>query len=271
MKKDLDGIVHKQKRSNVTIIFRGGLGNQLFQYANGLGRIKKGDKVAYNDIWGFLRDKRFRRKFELSSCRPFKFKISIGYCIYLGVYKFSGSLSHLRRLRKKYDIGYHQIMQQALWTLKSNKNSFLFLSSIHSPSVEGAALHFRIFNENKNSKENISTCYLKKVENILRERKIFVLDVYTDNEKIVKTIINDEDLFRDFEVFYSGSKTAVLDLRRISRYKYIFLSNSTFSLWVGLVADFLDERECIIYYPNATYTDWRFPRPCFMPGDWVSL
>lgn len=254
-----------------TVIFRGGLGNQLFQYCNAVRMQEAGHVVKFNKLWGFARDFRYERKYELSAISGIKYSLSPFYLVYLCYYKLFPSFKALRILRRKYNIGYHQNVQRAIETISKYPNRFTILSAEGCPPINHAAFHFRAFVQPFCSAENIPISYIKKIEQVLKVKNIGKLDVFTSDKEAFLEIVQDYTLFSEIQISVLGTQKPLDDMKSLSCYRYIFLSNSTFSLWSAFIARFIDGRDCTIYLPDPRGTAWRMPCVSACPNDWVVL
>lgn len=259
------------ERIKKTLIFKGGLGNQLFQYAKAVQEESIGNEVYVNTYWGFARDKVYKREFALGDAHYFPRTFALSWAMSKFLKKIFGFEINWLKTKQFYLEGYYQNLPETISTVTENPTKFAFLKGEEYALCSSAVLHLRIFDENFASPHNVGIVYLDKVSEKIKNLNINALTVVCENVELARSFLESYGMFEGVEIIFHTSDTPMADLKLISRFEYIFLSNSTFSLWAGIIANYINCSNACIFAPQSRDEKWAFPNLNDMPSDWELL
>jgi len=252
----------KRYKKTVIVDLKGGLGNQIFilSFANYLKQ--KGCKVLI-DISIYNQKHDFPRNIEVN-LNDFEFEIvnikndfffnflnrrfeeieNLDFNVIKNFSRFKGYYQNLNFLDKDY-------LKQVLKIKENNKNESLM---IHIRKKDYVVL-----------KEDLKLNYfLKAIETISQRTKILSIDLFTDDESLNKTNLENSKI--KVNNIFSNDEISPLDtLKKMVNYKHFVISNSTFSL----IAAYLGETEnSTIVYPTPWFKNSDF-KVENMPKNWI--
>lgn len=287
------------------IRLRGGLGNQMFQYASALSLShKESQKLVIDNFSGFLNDKKYQRSFMLDFFNINSTKIfdnKIFSLIYLIKFKFFHSLN--RRLYIKtfnyFDdnysinkISFHKnkdIYLNGLWqnfkyfdhlkakitkefTIKKKyrvniRNSFKNFNINNSISV-----HIRNYDKKQKKKKNNlpELYYLRAFEYIVNKIKNPKFYVFSDDVSYASFLLKNFEYDIVIANNLSMENNEIADFTLMSQFKNFIVANSTFSWWAAYLSKFDNKT---IIYPNKNLKKykkkWEFNLE--VPNDWILI
>lgn len=256
---------------------KGGLGNQLFQYAFGMKMEREfGARVLF-DTRG-LRNANSPREFELSNFNFFsknKKKFIFDWNSNLMAKSISSIYHHLGREYKESEefkipgiySGFWQSSKYLDFLVHGGIKEIEFSESIvnefgmrRKPSE--VALHIRgtDFLQDKNCK-NLTWDYYEKGLRLLNYSKnTFAITIFTDDPQYVEEFVP-----KEIPYTLSNSKSAFQDLLRLSQFANMILANSTFSLWAGYLSQYSEGK---IIVPEI---DYFFIKNDIFKPDWTVI
>lgn len=260
------------------VVFKGGLGNQLFQYAF-YKYLSRRDETFYfyNDAWynvshnGFELDKYFKTD-DLKKCSRFwiiLFKTILSKLYHWKIYVV-GSVeyqypNHLFQagyfLDKKY---YDENTIDFKHLLLSEKNQSLLKDIQNSNSV---GVHIRrgdyMTKQNLVIFGNICTqkYYHDAIRIITEKVNDAVFYVFSDDISWVQTHL---DIPNAVYVNWNTGESSIYDMYLMSSCKYNIIANSTFSYWAAR----LNKKTNMVIYPSKWYNTFT---PDIFPESWCGI
>ena len=260
------------------VVFKGGLGNQLFQYAFYKYLSRKDETFYfYNDAWynvshnGFELDKYFKTD-DLKKCSRFwiiLFKTILSKLYHWKIYVV-GSVeyqypNHLFQagyfLDKKY---YDENTIDFKHLLLSEKNQSLLKDIQNSNSV---GVHIRrgdyMTKQNLVIFGNICTqkYYHDAIRIITEKVNDAVFYVFSDDISWVQTHL---DIPNAVYVNWNTGESSIYDMYLMSSCKYNIIANSTFSYWAAR----LNKKTNMVIYPSKWYNTFT---PDIFPESWCGI
>lgn len=276
---------------------KGGLGNQLFQYAFARKiSVLHNAKLILDCKSGFSKDFAYKRDFQL-----YHFNINSdlsGSCLY---YFFRMQIS---KLLKYFNLQFRDLylsddnMDYNARYLSYNTRSILFIDGywqsykyfedissilfkdftfakpnnqfLHElASDDSVAVHFRYFTSGVSNldSENLKLSYYKNsISFLLNKNKNFKFFIFSDD---ISSVIKLE-FFTQLPNVQFISHNAIDDFQMMSKCKNIIIANSTFSWWAAWLNS--SEKEFIIC-PDITFvgktTSWGFNG--LIPDNWIKI
>lgn len=244
------------------IRLKGGLGNQLFQYAYGIKMEKKFGLTVLFDARG-LRNASSPREFELSDFkflsehkRKFIFEANSNFIGKL----ISSIYSKLGRLYKESDEMSRPGIYSGFWQstkylefldlggVKDIEFNESFVNSFKiSRKSNDVALHIRgtDFLVDKNCKNLGWDFYEKALSFFDSGLNNLSITIFTDDPVYVKNLVP-----KEIRYYLTDSKSAGQDLLRLSQFPNLILANSTFSLWAAYLSQSSDGK---VIVPGLDY------------------
>lgn len=290
---------------SLIIRLRGGLGNQMFQYAFA-SRLayEHSENLILDDFSGFLNDKEYKRSFKLNffSIKTKKiFENRIFSCIYLIKFKFFFILNK----RLSLNTSNYFDDEKSIIDIKINKKRNLYLNGLWQNFEYFDDIKFKISNEfvlKKKYRINILNTYsdfnadnsvavhIRNYDKIQKQKKNNLPQLYYKRafEYFAKKMINPKFYIFSDDIFYANSllknfkydltinnnetfvNQEIVDFNLMSQFKNFIVANSTFSWWPAYLSNCNDK---IIIYPNKKFKDynkkWEFDLK--VPNDWILI
>ncbi len=263
-----------------SIIFKGGLGNQLFQLAKFFDLYKKNNDLKIDIRTGFFFDLKYKRNLEITELKKSKFRIPTFFCylfvIFLILEKLFPYLNHLLKIKiiddnkEKNNIeksrlvifnGYFQDyslinsnLNDIYNLVKSNfiikkESKFKDLIDRIDSCTNSIALCIRFYEESKDPKVHASKNSNLKSPDIFNK-------VISNFEKLVEdptffVFVQEENQFTDNLKFNSpfyiishdaGYRGSWERLTSQAHCKHHIFNNSTFYFWGAIFSQFLNKR-----------------------------
>lgn len=290
---------------SIFIRLRGGLGNQMFQYASALRLShEKNKKLIIDDFSGFLNDKEYQRSFMLdyfyvTSAKIFDNKIfSLIYLIkfklffflnkrlYINTFNYfddNFSITDISFYKKKnvylnglwQDFKYFDHLKNKIskeFTLKKRYRVNILNSFKNFNPNNSVAVHIRNYDKKQKQKKNNlpELYYLRAFEYIVKKIKNPKFYVFSDDVRYVNFLL--KNFKYDFIIVnnLSSENNEIIDFNLMSQFKNFIVANSTFSWWSAYLSNFNNK---IIVYPNKNLNDyskkWEFNLE--VPNDWILI
>ena len=282
--------------NNLYVIFRGGLGNQLFILATAFVIAQKYSlKMVIEPNLGFLRDV-YQRKYELDEILDGAFKkTSIIEKLKIGLYfkfpkianKLFGNSNIISDENMMYissydnytniyfglgqDEGFIQNYKQEIRGILLSKAS----NNIHyEDSVVKIAIHGRIARNTDNNGDVISTAspneleisyYEKAIKQIVKKYPKAVFCIFSDNVELFLEYLQVDNRNKRFlKTGNNNQNKAFQDFIEMLSCDHFIIANSTFSWW----AAYLGERESsLVICPHITFWD----SSIIIPQHWIQI
>lgn len=263
------------------VIFKGGLGNQLFQFGQYCNLISKGYKVkALNfctDHNGFELEKYFNAKLDFIKsrlCSRFfmclvKLPSFIRRNIIIDRFKYS---------ENRFAVFYNDFWQSKMFLPKGDWIKFqeMPLNENNTKTVNdimrcnSVALHIR---RGDYLKAGCSELFTNLCETDYYKTSIDFIKKQVQNPSFY-VFSNDIDWCRnnlDIEnctyVDWNTGNDSVYDMYLMSKCKYVIIANSTFSFWGA----YLNKRAKIVIYPRNWYNGFKDNTLDIFPANWIIL
>jgi hypothetical protein len=276
----------------IIIRLKGGLGNQLFGYALGRALSSKGHTVFFDCVTGFERDYKYQRSFELDwligkheqvyfkniFCRFFLFfifkavKFTRMFYIENESAKLDLNILNLKPGGIHYLDGYwfseqyfKDILPIIKWELKDKIEKNFSKMTAYTPKFDIVAVHIRIYNVTTIEDELDQYYeYLHKTLKKIGRNSQSKLMIFTNLPNEVR------GLFSTNFPNSSFSKCSLLpieDMIKISKYKYIIGSSSTYSWWSLLLSEMNNSKVCIPTV-NINHNEYKWGFKGLIPERW---
>ena len=256
-------------RKKVIIRLKGGIGNQLFQYAAAkrLAEINS-DELIVDSVSGFIADTQYRREYSLGNfeisarlatpserLEPFsKFRRRLLRSIsailpaqqrpyiYQRGCESNLELLTLRDPRDRYLEGYWQSEIYFKDTEAIIRKEFQIIPPIDHPNVQAyatisgqdsVALHLRWFSKKRfDDTDNLSLSYYKNATKVIEKSlRSPKYYVFSDDVAMAKSVVEKLSLTATYVDWNDSGKNAYADLWLFARCKHHIIANSTFSFW----------------------------------------
>lgn len=281
----------------VVLRLKGGLGNQLFQYAFARKiALFHNARLIIDCKSGFSRDFKYRRVFEL---HHFNIIIdatggSFMYLLRMQISKFLKRFNlhfydyYLSDDSMEYNSKYLAVNTRGILFIDGYFQSYRYFqdiaailsrdlsfinSSLHFSTElfnkNSVAIHFRYFTpiDSKLNSENLDLSYYENsISFLLNKNRDFKFFVFSDDISSVSEL----DLFKQLPNVQFMSNNAIYDFAMMSKCKNIIIANSTFSWWAAWLNSF--DKEFIIC-PDIAFsgdtTSWGFDG--LIPDNWIKI
>lgn len=247
----------------------GGLGNKFFQLARAIELLNNGYEVevvsiekkmnflysfsghTIHDEWLDIKKLSKRLNVNYRSIKFFEL-IFLGYKFFLKKIGFSinfdTKLHELANLysykMREWDIGYFQSTKHInLSSINIVVDGLISTLKIARNTDRELVCHIR--GGDFNQTDRLQKSSVSKVFDIVRNKDLSLI-VITDDKNYC------EELIKNYDYSFNDGLTALEDFVKLASSEYLFLSNSTFSLWAGLIA--LRSHNASIYVPDK----WNF-------------
>ncbi|MBK8515219.1 MAG: alpha-1,2-fucosyltransferase [Saprospiraceae bacterium] len=288
--------MQNKPNNNLYVIFRGGLGNQLFILATAFVIAQKYSlKMVIEPNLGFLRDV-YQRKYELDEILDGAFKkTSIIEKLKIGLYfkfpkianKLFGNSNIISDENIMYissydnytniyfglgqDEGFIQNYKQEIRDILLSKAS----NNInYEDSVVKIAIHGRIARNTDNNGDVISTAspneleisyYEKAIKQIVKKYPKAVFYIFSDNVGLFLEYLQIDNKYKRFlKTGNNNQNKAYQDFIEMLSCDHFIIANSTFSWW----AAYLGERESsLVICPHVTFWD----SSKIIPQHWIQI
>lgn len=279
------------------VLLKGGLGNQLFIYSFVLWLENLGFKVIVDDVIGFKRDKKYRRKNDLlhlglhyrklsvSMFSPFRYVTwrLIGLVNYFRLstklfYRFDESRNDLAislDIINKYKPalllcnGYFQTaalakeFEQQVYS-KMTKT----VDVCHTDATTSACMHVRFFDQIVNGPNNVPVSFYKLSIEILLAKKPEIQKVFIVSEKPITLNMLGLDQVKIEIVIRPVSASQFDDFLFLSSFQNIIISNSTFSYWAAM---FNSDDKTIIAPKYEKRGEGSWGADYLLPLSWIKI
>ncbi len=242
--------MHTSMKGSVTVRIKGGLGNQLFQYASGKALAHQLGSTFYLDTSWFLKPNS-KRQFKLPdigiNSQTNNLSKSTRSFFKLSSQALPGSINGKRRyLSEPADYDYHvlsvdstqQIYMDGYWQsekyfadIREQLMNEIDLSRLDKaaecvefPSDDTVAVHIRRGDYiTQNSSQALSIEYVNQAMACFGSDHDFMF--FSDDINWCK------DNFKGDKLFFANNRTDLQDLKQMSEAKHNIIANSTFSWW----------------------------------------
>lgn len=284
----------------ITVKLKGGLGNQMFQYALGRNLSIKNKTTLIVDTFSFIKNK--NRKFELDKYNT-RFRVLTLYekiIIYIlnkvSQYRLFSNIHKCVKEEKKYFDkkilslkgnlyldGYwqsekyfqeirHILLKEFNLKHKIVKKNKKFLKMIKKSN--SVCLHIRRgdYVSNARARARYGICsleyYYKAIEEIKRKIDKPVFFIFSDDIEWARNNLQIQS--KSFFLDVNGSDKGYEDLRLMKNCKYFIIANSSFSWWAAWLST---EPEKIVYAPSMWFNKdvVNYSISDIIPKKWVLL
>lgn len=259
---------------NSRILLYGGLANQMFQYMYGLTLKNKGVTINYDitlnariakttDLYNL--EELFQRKFLIRN-QAREFEALCGYAIW----RISRKIIHCCndsveefKLLNNY-LGYYQ--DYRLYNVLTDDQKAEFVKPFRNtgtPFKQGM-IHIRLGDYERSNVKKImslvtSDYYVQSIKYLKEQYGVSSFDVYSNDMIGALNLIKNISKEVDASFQYIKLDSAILEMRKMSNYKYAIIPNSTFSWWPTFLGNakeicapiqWYKLQECKLYHPR---------------------
>ncbi len=258
-----------------TVIFKGGLGNQLFQLCKyfELKNSFKNEKIKVDTFSAFLLDFKYNRKSELSDLIHKNYRVNfIFICINISLILLNKKIPILRKFLKniviydkshfknnkikKINLFNYEIVNgyfQNFELVKNYRKEIIYLSKQKFNSKANDKFE-ELYIKIKSNKNSIAICYRSyeeskdPLEHSFNRRLIKVNDYNAVIKKLENELNNPH-----FFVFSQNNNNFIKNLKFNSKKTYVLAQNGFGASWSTLKAQFLCEHQVL---NNSTFYYW---------------
>lgn len=282
---------------------RGGLGNQMFQYASAKKiSLENKENILIDDLTGFINDKEYKRKFQLDNFSIDYQKINKNI-FFLSIYLLRIKIYYFLKKKLKFKIINYYDDDDSLSDLNFKDNRYIFLNGLwqnykyfesirkilikefslkdlkinvddyinNFDSSNHVAVHIRNYDKNKKFENNLPRSYYEKAFDYFGkhlDNPVFL--IFSDDILYANKITNN----LKYKVVINENKypkKEILDFNLMLQFKNFIIANSTYSWWPAYLSDYPDKK---ILYPNKKSDmyhskQWNFDLN--VPKDWILI